>query len=185
MFGGDVSHRTQPKRASFEIKNEFKVQPPKGAKTVRMWFAVPQEDAVSVVREFRVAADFPRPVFPGRLGKPGGVCGGQLTGRRPDHNPGRVWANTHRDPETQSIQRKDATTHGPGTSRALRLPATFHHVIVSDQIRALAASIRRRRDKSDPRRSKDLQLDAGKRGLLGKGPGSSEGLSDRQQRSIA
>jgi hypothetical protein len=56
MFGGDVSNRTQPRPASFETKNEFRVQP-KGTKTVRMWFAVPQEDAVSVVREFRVTAD--------------------------------------------------------------------------------------------------------------------------------
>ena len=59
MFGGDVSKAAQPKQTSFRIKNEFKVQPPKGAKTVRMWFAVPQEDAASVVREFRVTADFP------------------------------------------------------------------------------------------------------------------------------
>jgi len=39
MFGGDVSNRAQPKRESLEIKNEFKVQPPKQAETVRRWFA--------------------------------------------------------------------------------------------------------------------------------------------------
>jgi len=58
-FGGDVSKAAQPKQASFQIRNEFKVQVPKGAKAVRMWFSVPQEDAVSVIREFSVAADFP------------------------------------------------------------------------------------------------------------------------------
>src|ERR1700691_2701395 len=58
-FGGDVSKATEPKQASFEVRNEFKVQVPKGAKTVRMWFSVPQEDAVSVIREFSVAAEFP------------------------------------------------------------------------------------------------------------------------------
>jgi len=57
MFGG--SKPAQPKQASFQVRNEFKVQVPKGAKTVRMWFSVPQEDAVSVIREFSVAADFP------------------------------------------------------------------------------------------------------------------------------
>ena len=43
MFGGDVSNRAQPKWASLEIKleikNEFKVQPPKQAETVRTWLA--------------------------------------------------------------------------------------------------------------------------------------------------
>ena len=58
-FGGDVSKATRPKQASFQVRNEFKVQVAKGAKTVRMWFSVPQEDAVSVIREFNVAADFP------------------------------------------------------------------------------------------------------------------------------
>jgi hypothetical protein len=58
MFGGDVSKRGQPSQASLQNKNEFKVQSPKGAKSVRMWSAVPREDAASVIREFRVA-DFP------------------------------------------------------------------------------------------------------------------------------
>ena len=58
LFGSDAK-LAQPKQASFQVRNEFKVQVPKGAKTVRMWFSVPQEDAVSVIREFSVAADFP------------------------------------------------------------------------------------------------------------------------------
>ena len=58
-LGGDVSYPPQPKQASFQVRNEFKVQVPKGTKMVRMWFSVPQEDAVSVIREFSVTADFP------------------------------------------------------------------------------------------------------------------------------
>jgi transglutaminase-like putative cysteine protease len=63
MFGGDVSKQLPPKQASFQIRNEFKVQPGKGAKKVRMWFAVPQEDSASAIREFRVIADFPVQYF--------------------------------------------------------------------------------------------------------------------------
>jgi hypothetical protein len=37
----------------------FNVQVPQGAKTVRMWFSVPHEYAVSVIYEVSVAADFP------------------------------------------------------------------------------------------------------------------------------
>jgi hypothetical protein len=59
LFGGDASRPVQPKQAVFQVKNEFKVQVPKGAKTVRMWFAVPQEDSASVIRELTVTADFP------------------------------------------------------------------------------------------------------------------------------
>lgn len=58
-FGGDLTKPVQPRDASFQIKNEFTVKVPKGAKSVRMWFAVPQEDAVSAVRDFNVHADFP------------------------------------------------------------------------------------------------------------------------------
>jgi transglutaminase-like putative cysteine protease len=56
---GDTAKSAQPAQASFRVKNDFKVQVPKGAKTVRMWFSVPQEDGVSVIRDFNVTADFP------------------------------------------------------------------------------------------------------------------------------
>jgi hypothetical protein len=58
-FGGDVTKPVPPREASFQIKSEFTVKVPKGAKSVRMWFAVPQEDAVSAVHDFNVHADFP------------------------------------------------------------------------------------------------------------------------------
>jgi transglutaminase-like putative cysteine protease len=58
-FGGDLAKPVQLRKASFQVKNEFAVKVPKGAKSVRIWFAVPQEDAASVVRDFNVHADFP------------------------------------------------------------------------------------------------------------------------------
>jgi hypothetical protein len=70
MFGGDVSKRAQSSQAAFQNKNEFKVQSPKGAKSVRMWFAVPRENAASVIREFRVTADFPVHYFRIHRGHP-------------------------------------------------------------------------------------------------------------------
>ena len=50
----DVPKTTSPKQAAFHISNVFAVKVPKGAKTVRVWFAVPQEDAYSIVRNFNV-----------------------------------------------------------------------------------------------------------------------------------
>ena len=58
-FGGDVAKLAPPKQASFQVRNEFKVQVPKGARTVRMWFSVPQEDAVSVIHNSASPPIFP------------------------------------------------------------------------------------------------------------------------------
>jgi len=53
----DVPKTAPPKQASFHISNVLTVKVPKGAKIVRAWFAVPQEDAYSVVRNFNVNVD--------------------------------------------------------------------------------------------------------------------------------
>jgi Transglutaminase-like superfamily len=47
------------KQASFHINNVFTLKVPKGVKTVRVWFAIPQEDAFSVVRNFNVNSEYP------------------------------------------------------------------------------------------------------------------------------
>src|SRR3984957_8590462 len=140
MFGGDVSNRTKPKRASFEIKNEFKVQPTKGATTVRMCFAVPQEDAVSVVREFRVAADFPVQYFRDDWGNRVGYAEvnspaeGRITIRE-EFGLTRTEIRNAIDPaKTRAL-----TTQERAALFLYLQPST--HVIVSDQIRALSASI--------------------------------------------
>jgi transglutaminase-like putative cysteine protease len=44
-------------QASFHVRNVFTVKVPKGAQRVRVWFAVPQEDAQSVIKNFSVIAD--------------------------------------------------------------------------------------------------------------------------------
>ena len=59
MFGGDVPTRAQPRHATYQTRSDYKARAPQAAKSARMWFAVPREDAASVIREFRVTADFP------------------------------------------------------------------------------------------------------------------------------
>jgi hypothetical protein len=41
----------QPRRASFHVSNAFVLKLPQDAKVVRIWLAVPQEDAQSTIRE--------------------------------------------------------------------------------------------------------------------------------------
>jgi len=49
----------RPEQASFHVKNAFTVKVPQGAHEVRVWFAVPQEDAYSKITNFNVASDYP------------------------------------------------------------------------------------------------------------------------------
>ena len=46
-FAADTPGLAPPKQASFHISNVLTVKIPKGAKNVRVWFAVPQEDGYS------------------------------------------------------------------------------------------------------------------------------------------
>jgi transglutaminase-like putative cysteine protease len=139
-FGGDASRAMQPKQASFQIRNEFKVQVPKGAKTVRMWFSVPQEDAVSVIREFSVAADFPvhyyRDDWGNRVGyaEVDAPAEGPITIRE-EFGLTRTETRNDIDPSrTRSL-----TDQERAALFAYLQPSS--HVIVNDQIKSLSASI--------------------------------------------
>ncbi|MBK6697120.1 MAG: transglutaminase domain-containing protein [Myxococcales bacterium] len=48
--------------ATFAAQNEVKIQVPEGAKLVRLWMAMPQEDTAQDVREFQVTAPAPHRV---------------------------------------------------------------------------------------------------------------------------
>lgn len=58
IFAGDVSTVVPAKRASFHITNVLTVKVPKNAKVVKVWFAIPQEDAYSTVHNFTVASAY-------------------------------------------------------------------------------------------------------------------------------
>jgi transglutaminase-like putative cysteine protease len=45
--------------ATFEVRNELKVMVPDGAKRVRVWFALPQDDPTQSISDFRVEAPYP------------------------------------------------------------------------------------------------------------------------------
>jgi len=51
-----ITEAAQPKQATFEITNTYTVKVPKQAQTMRIWFAVPQEDAESTIQNFDVEA---------------------------------------------------------------------------------------------------------------------------------
>ena len=140
LLAGDTATPVQPKHASFQVKNEFKVQVPKGAKTVRMWFSVPQEDAVSVIRDFTVTADFPVHYYRDDWGNRVGYA---------EVNPAGDGPITLREEfgltRTEIRNDIDASRTRPLTEQeraalfAYLQPSS--HVIINDKIKTLSASI--------------------------------------------
>jgi transglutaminase-like putative cysteine protease len=138
----DVPRTTPPKQASFHISNVLTVKVPKGAKTVRVWFAVPQEDAYSSVRNFDVN------VFGDYGIRYARDSWGNRVGYLDIENPARDQVlvkeefdltrtevrNTINAAETRPLTGQERTALA-----AYLQPAT--HVIVNDEIRKLAASI--------------------------------------------
>ena len=59
VSAADPSASPQPKRARFRVTNLLTIQVPQDAKNVRIWFAVPQEDADTIVHDFKVTSAVP------------------------------------------------------------------------------------------------------------------------------
>lgn len=178
-FAADAAKTSPPKQASFHISNVLTVKVPKGAKKVRVWFAVPREDAYSNVRNFKVAGDYAV-----RYDRD---SWGNRVGYVDIENPEREQAvlkeefdltrtevrNTINAAETRPL-----TDQERSALAAYLQPAT--HVVVNDDIRKLAASIPG--GETNPvlaaRKLYDWTYKNVK--LLGKGSGTSQGLSCRK-----
>ena len=139
-FGGDLTKPVQPREASFQIKNEFTVKVPKSAKSVRMWFAVPQEDAVSTVHDFNVHADFPVHYFRDDWGNRVGYAElsapaeGPITFREQFGLTRTEIRNTIDPAKTRPL-----TDQERAALFAFLQPSS--HVIINDKIKTLSASI--------------------------------------------
>jgi len=138
----DVPKAVPAKQASFHISNVLTVKIPKSAKTVRVWFAVPQEDPYSIVRNFTVNVS--------------GEYGVQYARDSWGNRVGYVDIESPTRDQVQLKEEFDLTrtevrnTINAGETRPLTdqersalaaylQPAT--HVIVNDEIRKLAVSV--------------------------------------------
>ena len=141
-----VTARTQaqksarPEQASFHVKNAFIVKVPQGAHNVRVWFAVPQEDAYSVITNFNVTSDYPV--------RYDWDSWGNKEGYLEVHDAARpeVTITEEFDLKRTEMRNKiDANATRPLTDaeRAAlsRYLETTKYVIVNDQIKALSAQI--------------------------------------------
>ncbi|MGA2420276.1 MAG: transglutaminase domain-containing protein [Candidatus Acidiferrum sp.] len=144
IFAGDTARAAvslgAPKQASFEVKNDFKVQVPKGAKTVRLWFAVPQEDAAAAVRDLNVTADFPVHYYRDDWGNRVGYAEVNAAGDAPIHLTEEFdLTRTEIRNNIDAAKTRPLTDAERSALSAYLQPST--HVIINDKIRALSASI--------------------------------------------
>jgi transglutaminase-like putative cysteine protease len=138
----DVPKTAPPKHASFHVSNVLTVKVPKGAKTVRVWFAVPQEDGYSIVRNFNVnvAGDYgiqyDRDSWGNRVGYMDleNPPGDQVLLKEEFDLVRTEARNTINASETRPLTGQERSALA-----AYLQPTT--HVIVNDEIRKLAASI--------------------------------------------
>jgi transglutaminase-like putative cysteine protease len=129
-----------PRQASFHVKNAFLVKVPQDAHTVRVWFAVPQEDAYSAITNFNVASDAPvRYDWDSWNNKEGYV---------EVHNPTTATVNISEEFDLQRTEMRN--TIDPTATRPLtdaeraalsRYLQPSRYVIVNDQVKATAAQI--------------------------------------------
>ena len=59
VFSAAAAMAAAPRTATFEARHELRVTVPEGAKQVRVWFAMPQDDSSQVVKNFKVEAPAP------------------------------------------------------------------------------------------------------------------------------
>lgn len=129
-----------PKQASFHVTHAFAVKVPKDAKTLRVWFAVPQEDAYSSIRNLAVSSEFPVRYADDSSGNRMGYVEvqapkGEVVSIREEFDLTRSEIRNRVDPAST---RPLTAAERSALSRYLQ-PAT--HVVVDDGIRSLAASI--------------------------------------------
>jgi transglutaminase-like putative cysteine protease len=135
-----ASASTSPRRATFAISNVFTVKVPAGAKQVRVWFAVPQDDAESEIGNFTAEA-----AHPIRYGKDSqGNRVGYLEVQSPQEQQ-LVIRETFTVRRSEIRQTPDPSATRPLTEQertalsAYLQPSTY--VIINDQIKALAEQI--------------------------------------------
>src|SRR5271163_2861000 len=136
----DTPKAVPPEQASFRVKNVFTVKAPKDAATVRIWFAVPQEDAYSVITNFNVEAETPIHYNWDTWGNKVGYI--EIRGGVPAPITITETFDLKRTEMRNAVDPK-ATRPLTGAERAALArylqPTTY--VVVNDQIKSLATSI--------------------------------------------
>jgi transglutaminase-like putative cysteine protease len=139
-FGAETAPVTHSEKAAFRVTNLLTVRVPENSKIIRIWFAVPQEDAYSVISNFKVTSDCPVRYDTDSWGNRVGYSevsapSNEKITIQEDFNVTRSEIRNDIDPaSTRPLTEQERSA----LARYLQ-PSTF--VIVNDEIRKLASSI--------------------------------------------
>jgi transglutaminase-like putative cysteine protease len=130
----------RPEQASFHVKNVFTVKIPQGSHSVRVWFAVPQEDAYSTITNFNVVSDYPVHYDWDSWGNKVGYLEVQNAttpqiGISEEFDLARTEMRNHPDPKAT----RPLTDAERGALSRYLEPTKY--VIVNDQVKAISAQI--------------------------------------------
>jgi len=130
----------EPRSATFEARHELKVTLPDGTKRVRVWFAMPQDDPLQQVKNFKVESPSPHRITTDSQGNKAVY----LELADPTLKEFSV-VETFTLSRREQISGVDARKAGPlsADKRAELAPllAPNQHVVIDDRIRKLAAEI--------------------------------------------
>ena len=178
ISGALAAQAAEPKQATFEITNLYTVKAPQQAQTMRIWFAVPQEDAESTIQNLDVEAPYEIRYGVDSQGNRVGYV--EIQEPKSDVTIREAFQITRReilgnvDPaQTRPLTEAEKTE----MADALK-PSTY--VLVNDEMKALAAQIVGDEDNPIQCSAQTLRLDPRQYRLLGQRPRASQGISSGQ-----
>ena len=128
------------KTATFNAKQEFKVMIPEGAKKVRAWFAMPQDDPAQAVTDFKIDCKFPHKIVQDSAGNTS-VYVEIANPSEKDFGLVETFTIKRREIVNKLDPAKTTPLSDEERARMKDELAPNQHIVINDQIRALAKEI--------------------------------------------
>jgi len=129
-----------PRTATFEVKHEIKIAPPAGANKLRLWIAMPQEESIERVRNFKVEAPAPYRIETDSEGNKSAFI--EISAPKTNAFSIVETFTLARDEQISDVKKHNGKPLSAAQQKALsKYLAPNQHVIIDDRIRALAAKI--------------------------------------------
>jgi transglutaminase-like putative cysteine protease len=130
----------EPRSATFEARHELKVTLPDGANRVRIWFAMPQDDPLQQVKNFKVESPIPHRVTTDSQANKA-VYLDLADPKLKEFSVVESFTLSRREQISGADARKTGPLSAERRAELAPLLAANQHVIIDDRIRKLAAEI--------------------------------------------
>jgi transglutaminase-like putative cysteine protease len=130
----------EPRTATFEARHELKVTVPDGAQRVRIWVAMPQDDPLQLVKNFKVEAPIPHRVTTDSQGNKA-IYLELADPKTKEFSVIETFTLSRREQISGVDARKAGLLNAAKRAELAPLLAANQHVIIDDRIQKLSASI--------------------------------------------